>query len=175
MNALASAAQSAGKRYERELATVINLVTTRTKKRVSMGIRQELATSAKAVNDQLETSTRAKPGALRRTVTIKYSSRIPLKDFGANQKKKGVSYKISKTKGRQTIPSAFIVRLYGDNVFQRRGKARPVGSAKKGASPWGVFVKRKQARPIRKEVRSELIKEIKRRTKFLNLKASGAI
>lgn len=172
---LENAARKAGAKYEREIAVVVNDVTKKIKKQISKQIRAELATSAKAVNEQIETSPKANAKRPRRTITLKVSNRITLANFSPNQKKKGVSYKISKTQGRKTIQGAFIVEMYGGNVYKRNTPSKAVGRRKRGPSPWGVFVKRKMTRQVRRDAKRQLLEQMRRRTKYLNLKAAGTI
>jgi hypothetical protein len=171
---LEKAVRDSGRKLPQEVSVAVNATAKKLKTQISKDVRTELAAPAKAVNSKIANTraTRSNPSAV---VSLSKSKRIPLKEFRANQTKKGVSYKVSKTQGRKRIESGFIVAAYGGNVYQRRTKARPVGARKYGPSPWGVFVKRGMTPAAVKFAQKELNKQLERRIKFNVLKASGAI
>lgn len=170
------------KRIKREIATAINATKKKVASQVAKEITKELATSQKVVKEQINAKDKASAQKLQAVITVKKSKRIALREFGARQNKKGVSYKISKTKGRKLIPGAFQgprpgavnVRWRG-HVFIRQGKPRLPIRRLSGPSPWGVYVKGGRDPIVRKDARAELRKQIDRRIRFLKLKQQGTI
>lgn len=170
------------KKLPKELAIAVNATAKKTKGAISKEIRNELATKKTAVDKTLKIKTKATASSLSSTVRVEETRRIPLRDFGARQTKRGVSYKISKTTGRKTVLGAFqgpkpgvMKASWKGNVFKRAGKARLPIVKLMGVSPWGVFVKKGLTQPSIAEATAELKKQIERRIRFINLKKSGDI
>ena len=166
-----------GKRLRKELAIATNKAAKKTQRSIAKQIVQELAVTQKVVRDKTRVAKKAKatdpmPTAV---IVLQQTNRIPLKEFRPRQTKKGVTYKVSKTKGRKTIPGGFIVDAYGGHVYKRPNAARATGKRKKGPSPWGVFVKRGLRIPTIVSAKKELRKQILERVRFLKLKRSGVI
>jgi len=175
VQALARVLDGNAKQLQRQIHIAVNKTATNAQKRMAKEVGKELAVTQKVIRKTISVK-RAKVGVSpSATVTLKETARIPLKDFGARQTKKGVSFKVSKSKGRSVMQRAFIVQQYGGNVYRRRNKTRAVGKAKEGLSPWGVFVVNNLDLPQVKFSRADLLKQIKERTRFLGLKKSGAI
>jgi len=67
--------------------------------------------------------------------------RIPLIKFSARQVRRGVSYGMRRSEGRQTIPGAFVATMPSGHVgvFKRRGKVRKPIKERFGPSPMAVF------------------------------------
>ena len=162
------------RKITRELNTAINQTVRKASRLSTQEITQELAVAQKVVKEKIAVK-KSKHTELRAVVTIQESRRIPLKDFKAKQNKRGVAYKISKRKGRNTIPGAFIVDKFGGNVFKRTNDSRGPLQSFRGASPWGVFRKQRSKKKVEKQVQKELRKQIQRRIRFIELKKSGAI
>lgn len=141
-------------------------------------VTQELAVTQKVVRQH----TKVRKKDIASILDISKSKRMGLRHFKARQTKKGVSYRISKTKGRKFIPSAFQGPAPGrmnvkwkGNVFKRKGKARLPLVHVRGPSPWGVVLKGKKLKPIIKQMQAELSKQARERIRYLKLKRSGAI
>lgn len=165
-----------------ELKIAVNATAKKTKTQVSKQIRTELAAPAKAVNKTITIDSKATNQTARALVVVKKTKRIPLRDFGARQNKGGVSFRTSKTKGRKTVTGAFqgpkpgvMKASWRGRVFKRVGESRLPIVQLYGPSPWGVVVKNKMKPQAVKEANKELRKQIARRIRFQNLKASGAI
>lgn len=156
----------------KELRIVSWKVSGKTKSLIAKEVTKELAVAQKVVRRHLKAKRVEPTGAL---VRLEYQARIPLRDYKARQTKKGVSYKISKTKGRSKIASAFIVNKLGNHVFVRSGKSRLPIRKLYGPSPWGVFVVNKMTADLTPKVKSELTKQLAERLRFKTLKQSGAI
>ena len=115
-------------------------------------------------------------------LSLEKSKRISLKEFGARQTGKGVTYKIDKTGGRKTVVGSFVgprvgltsVKLRG-HVFKRKGKSRLPVVKLHGPSPWGVIKKNKRVLAVKKKLQEELKKQMAERLRYQKLKASGAI
>lgn len=160
---------------EREVATAINATSRSVMKDVNKEIRSELLTTKKAVDKALKIKGRARPGELSVTVVVRKVNRIPLRDFKARQTKAGVSYQISRSEGRESIKSAFIVKKLGGHVFIRGEKTRKPIYQRLGPSPWGVFVKRDQEKVVIVRGNAELRKQIERRIRFRILERQGKL
>ena len=170
------------KRLPRELKTAINATAKKTKTTISKSIREELATKAAAVNKTIAIKSQATETSASATVVVKKTGRISLRDFGARQNKKGVSYRVSKSQGRKLAPGAFqgpkpgvMKSSWQGRVFKRAGKARLPIQQLHGPSPWGVVVKGKMESVFQKDANAELRKQIERRIRFIRLKNSGTI
>jgi hypothetical protein len=169
-------------KIKKELATAINATSKKAKSEISKQVRDELAVTKKVIDTQISVGGKASAASLGSSVKLKKSSRIPLREFGARQTSKGVSYKVSKTQGRKTVAGAFqgpkpgvMKASWRGRVFKRVGKKRLPIVQLYGPSPWGVFVKRQQVGPTGAVIQAELAKQIDRRIRFLLLKASGKI
>lgn len=175
-------ASAVGRKLEQEVAVAINKTAKKTRTNISKEVRTELAAPAKAVNktlNQIKKATKSDPSAV---VQLQKTRRIPLRDFGARQTRAGVSYKISKSRGRNTVSGAFqgpkpgvMKASWRGNVFKRIGKKRLPIMKLMGPSPWGVFADKKMDKPTVKAIQKELRKQIEERIRFNKLKASGAI
>lgn len=172
------------KQLRRQLTTAVNATSRKTRSTMAKEVGKELATTQKAIKTTIAITKKATNATRNPTavVTQKKSGRVPLRDFKARQNKSGVTYKISKTKGRKSIPGAFqgprpgvMKASWRGRVFKRSGKSRLPIQQLFGPSPWGVFVKKKLKKPTIQESRKELLKQIDRRIRFLKLKKSGAI
>lgn len=171
-----------GRSLRKELAVACNATAAKGKSIIAKQISKELATPQKNIRATISQSRKAKDSDISATLEVRKDRRISLKEFGARQTKTGVSYKISKTRGRKSIPGAFQgprpglinVKTKG-NVFKRVGKARLPIVKLYGPSSWGVFVVGKKQGPSVTEIEAELKKQIDRRIRFIELKASGAI
>jgi len=102
----------------------INRTATMSRTEIIRRISANVSLKKKTIRDglQLEKAHRNKWAA---KITV-ISKRIPLMDFKARQGKRGVSYLISKNKGRQKIQDAFFAKLKSghEGVFKRLGKSR---------------------------------------------------
>jgi hypothetical protein len=184
VNELSKVLKGSDKLIRRQLTIAVNATGRKTTSEISKEIATELSTAQKNIKKTIKIKKKASnsekvPTAI---VTQSQTDRIPLRGFGARQTKKGVSYKVSKTKGRKDIQGAFqgprpgiIKPSWRGRVFKRAGKSRLSIIQLFGPSPWGVFVKNKMKKPIVKESKQELIKQIERRIRFMKLKESGAI
>jgi hypothetical protein len=169
------------KQVGRNVATALNATGKLAKSQIAKEITTELATPQKIVKQQIS-ATKAAGGNLSVTITLKKTNRMSLRFFGARQTKKGVSYKVSKSKGRKFVPGAFqgprpgvMKASWKGNVFKRVGTSRLPIQKLQGPSPWGVFVKKKAVRKVEKLINVELKKQLDRRIRFLTLKAQGKI
>lgn len=171
-----------GRSLRKELSVACNATASKGKSIIAKQIAKELATPQKNIRATISQSKKAKDSDISATLEVRKDRRISLKEFGARQTKTGVSYKISKSRGRKSIPGAFQgprpgrinVKTKG-NVFKRVGKARLPIVKLYGPSTWGVFIVGKKQGPSVDEIEAELKKQIDRRIRFIGLKASGAI
>lgn len=170
------------KLINRELKTAVNASAKITRASMNKTVRKSLQVNIKAVNKVLKIESVATEASLSSTVGIKKEGRIPLKEFGAKQNQKGVSYKISKEAGRKTVAGAFqgpspkrIKISWRGNVFKRVGKARLPIVKLYGPSIWGAFVIGNHVAPTQIEATQELGKQVERRIRFLELKLAGKL
>ena len=124
----------------------------------SKEIRSIYNITAKRLNKELEKvsgpnrATVSEPRAIIRAK--KLTKRNPgLQHYGAKQLKKGVSYRIRKDKGRQTLPRAFTATMSrgGKGVFVRTGKKRLPIVRKTGPSVFQMM-ERVGIEPIKRSV-----------------------
>lgn len=174
ISGLTNAVNSIAKDLKKNLAVAINETSKTGKAGIAKKIAAELAVAQKTIKEQIK-NTRASATNLTSNLQLRETKRVSLKYFGARQTKVGVSYKISKTRGRKTIRGAFISTKLHGHVFTRRGKARLPIDKKFGPSPWGVFVVNKMTKKQEEELIIELEKRVERRIRFLTLKAQGKI
>jgi hypothetical protein len=169
-------------KIKRELATAINATAKMGQREVSKVVREELAVPKKTVDKTISISRKANAGQLGATVSLSKTRRISLREFGPKQNQRGVSFKISKTRGRQFVAGAFqgpkpgaMKISWRGNAFVRAGKSRLPILKLKGPSPWGVMVKKKLEKPTGAAIQAELRKQIDRRIRLLMLRASGQV
>ena len=184
VNELSKVLKGSDKKVRRQLAIAVNATSRKTQGGIAKEVAKELATAQKNIKKTITIKKKAdgKDKVPSAVVSQTQTKRIPLRDFGARQTKKGTSYKVSKSRGRKTINGAFqgpkpgvMKSSWRGRVFKRVGKSRLPIQQLFGASPWGVFVKNDIKKPIVKESKRELIKQIERRIRFMKLKESGAI
>lgn len=179
LNKLVDAVRESGRSMRGEFAAAVNRATRGTKVPISREIRKELVIKASAMKDQIRVTRKATKQSLMGVVRLDKSERISLKHFGARQTKAGVSYRISKSKGRQVAAGAFqgpklgvMFAKFKGVVFARIGKAKLPIRKLMGPSPWGVFTRRKMQKPIVADAQQRLEKEIARRIQFNIFKAN---
>lgn len=166
--------EKTGKKLKKELSIAVNATAKRSKSIIAKQVANELAVSQKDIKTTISQSRRASESDISATVEVKKEKRLGLNKFGARQIKKGVSYKVSKSKGRSFIQGAFqgpkpglMKASWKGNVFKRVGKARKPIIKLKGPSVWGVFVAGKKIGPSISEIEAELKKQIGERIRFL--------
>lgn len=163
----------------KEIGIAVWRATKRSEKQAVRVVQQELATNQAAIKETITSERHGETGAV---LTVHKTRRIPLKDFGAKQNSVGVTYKISKTRGRKTLrggfqgPSPGVLKAsWKGNAFKRVGRARLPIVKLKGPSPWGVFRKRGGTGVVAVHLEQELAKEIAERVRFNKLKAAGGL
>ena len=176
------AIENTGRVLRKELQVAVNATAKKAKSIINREIRLELAAPASSVAKTIRASRMASNTELSATVEVKKTSRIPLRDFGARQTRKGVTARISKTRGRKLYEGAFqgprpglMNAKWRGRVFRRLGKSRNPIAQLYGPSSWGVFTVGKRQGPSVEQTEAELKKQIDRRIKFLNLKKAGTI
>jgi hypothetical protein len=169
-----AAIEGTARKLRTELAIAVNQTAAKGKRIIAKEIGNELATAQKNIAKEISTGRKANAVDITSTVEVKKTSRIPLREFGARQTKKGVSFRVSKSKGRKTVAGAFQVPRPGlmnakwrGRVFKRLGKSRLPITQLMGPSAWGVFVVGKKIGPSSEQVEAELKKNIDRRIKFI--------
>ena len=179
---LKKALEGTSRKLKAEMRIAVNATANKSKSIINKEIRSELATSAKAISPTIRVSRKAAGDELSATVEVKKTGRISLREFGARQGKKGTSYKVSKTKGRKTIPDAFqgpkpgvMKASWRGHVFRRVGKTRLPIVKLFGPSPWGVMTVGNKLGPSKEQTQAELEKQVQRRIRFVTLTKSGAI
>ena len=164
---------------KKEIRIINSKVAKKGKSFIAKAVTSELAVTQKVVKSKLAEKRNSDGSA---QVAIRKSSRINLKDFGARQNKKGVSYRISKSQGRKVLAGAFMgpkpgvkFTSLGGKAFKRIGKSKKPTATLRGPSPWGVHVKNNQIQPTVQKIAAELRKQAAERLRFQRLKRSGAI
>lgn len=149
----------------------------------------DLVGSKKRGIKQLLTSSRPTKDKPTSKVVLKKSARPSLKLFGLKQKYRkdrktgryrgtGISYRMDKTKGRQTIKTGFGAesqvwpKLYG-HAFVREGKKRFPISKLHGVSPWGIIKINKLVKPWKQYGRERIRKNLEHQVRYRLLKAQG--
>lgn len=172
------------KKLRREIAVAVNATSKKTVSIWAKEVSKEIATAQKNIKATIKVSRKAaateskSPTAV---VTQRKTGRIPLRDFGAKQNKKGVTYRISKGKrgfaaGAFQGPKPGVMKAsWRGRVFKRVGEGRLPIIQLFGPSPWGVSIENNLTNPVGKATKVELLKQIERRTRFIKLKQSGAI
>lgn len=174
-----------GKKVRQQIAIAVNATTKKTVSTWAKSVGNEIATAQKNIKATIEISKKASASQGKSPTAVvrqKKTGRISLRDFKGRQGATGVSYRIKKSGGRGFVQSAFqgprpgkVSPKWKGRVFKRVGKARNPIIPLFGPSPWGVTTKKKLKKPITKETKAELVKQIERRIRFLKLKQSGAI
>ena len=165
---------NAAKNIPRELYTVLNKAGSKTKIAMAREVGQEITAKAKSIKEQIKIHKDRHNMAV--TVSLYKSGRIPLRDFGAKNTKKGVTAKISKTAGKKIYPNSFIITKFGNHVFNRVGKERFPLLKPRGPSPWGVLVKNpEKITAIVIVSRVAVVRALSDRIRYLELKKSGGL
>lgn len=171
-----------GANARKEVAIAVNKTGQKTKSSMAKSVSSELAAKQKDIKSVIRVQGKATDQSMRTKIVLKKEVRIPLRDFGAKQTKSGVTYKISKTKGRKTIAGAFqgqrpgvMKRSWKGNVFKRVGKERLPIVRLFGPSAWGVFVVNNLDAPTVAEAQTELEKQARERLRYLLVKAQGKL
>ena len=176
------------KKLKKELMIAVNATATKAKSLMARQIGKELAVAQKEIKPHIKVTKKATSGDIdiSATVNIAKTKRLSLRLFGVKQNQAGVTYKISKTKGRQNVLRAFTGPKPGVPAAKLRGhafvranfgkgsKRLPIRKLK-GPSPWGVFVKKKMTPAQLKEIETELAKQIERRINLNVLRANKLV
>jgi hypothetical protein len=185
---LKAAVGKAGKKFSKEIAGAINDVSKKTRLEMGRGIREHVKMSKVESEKTLKMSSKATETNLSVTVSLR-STRRPrrpgLQHFNAKQNKKGVTYRVSATKGKSgkgfvagafmgPSPGKFAPKLYG-GVFKRVGKSRLPVVRLHGVSAYGAYVKNELSGPQAKQITDDLKYQMERRIKFNILRAEGLI
>lgn len=172
---LKKAIEGTSRKMDREIAIAINQTRTPARNTVSKQVREELSISAKNLNPLLQIGSKASPSRLTSSVSLKKSKRPNLADFtGTRQLKKGgLSYKVSKSRGRSRAPHAFQVGRFSGKAYQRIGKPRGPIKQLSGPSPWGVYRKNKMIRQGVKTIAEILRSKTERRIRDAIRKKQG--
>ena len=184
---LTKAVGDARKSLPKEISAAINSVSRKTKLDIGRKIRKQANIKKEVSELVIKVVATSSPSSLSAKVVLRKTDRPSLKEFGATQTKRGVSYKINKQGRRGTVPSAFIVASLGSHAFKRtgafgkatkgryKGKTREKIKRLRGPSPWGVFVKNNMSPVQVKEIEAELAKQIERRINLNVLRANGLV
>jgi len=179
---LIEATGKAKKSFSKELAASINAVSKKTKLQIGRDIRATVALDKKESERPLSIRATATTDNLVAIVTLKKTKRLGLRHFKARQDKTGVSYKISKTGGRQRVAGGFqgpkpgVMKMsWRGNAFKRVGKSRLPIIQLKGVSAYGAYAKNELSGPQVKTIEDELEKQIERRIKLNVLRANGLV
>jgi len=170
----------ASENLPREVYSAFNEAAKKTKKMMAVEVTNQIEhkLAQKIIKKQLKTIKDRKN--LTVTVSLVKSWRVPLRDYGARQTKKGVTIaNRGKGTGRTVYPHAFVVKKFGNHVYTRtqngKGPRGPILKLK-GVSPWGVLIKNKSAIATIVQVsKDEVKKQLADRIRYLNLKKQGQL
>ena len=157
------------KKLPKELASIANKVAKAHAKEIGKEIRKEVVMKAKEVIKFIKQEKKASENDISTNLFIRGHERVPLKQFGARQTKKGVSYKINKKEKRKNVISAFrpnIPRL-GNHVFLRETKSRKPIRKLYGPSVLGVYIVNKMVEFSQEQLSDELGKQVERRVRTI--------
>ena len=87
------------KRVSREVAIAINATSKKVASDIAEEVTKELATPQKTVKEQIRKGSRATATKLGTTVTLRKSSRLALRNFGARQNKKALPTRSARRRG----------------------------------------------------------------------------
>ena len=169
LNALMNVLTETPKKLPKELASIANKVAKGHAKEIGKEIRKEVVMKAKDVIKFIKQEKKATENDISTNLFVRGNERVPLKQFGARQTKKGVSYKISKKHKRKTVPSAFgpnIPRL-GSHVYARQTKSRLPIRKLYGPSVLGVYLKNDMLKFSEEQLSDELEKQVTKRVRAI--------
>jgi hypothetical protein len=169
----------------KHLKAVVNRTSKRTQAFVAKLIREEIVITTKGAKQAVKLTKPASDVNLTAELDVVREDRISLREFGAKQNKKGVTYRVSKREGRKRIPSAFIVASLGGHVFVRDGLKRPAVKGrykgmmrqkiykKQGPSLYRVVAQEDKLAAINDFTGAELTRQMQDRIRFLSLPPIG--
>lgn len=175
------------KDVRKQVRIAVNKAGQRMESKMAKMVREEINVTAKAVKKVITRPRLADENNLFTTIEVGKDKRIPLKEFGARQSKKGVTYKISKRGGKKTLLGGFIVRSLGGHVFVRvgekveaskgryKGKMRQPIVKKYGPSVWGYFANRAVKDKVQSDANAELETQVLERIRFLTVKVKNQL
>lgn len=178
---LKEATSKSKKSFTKELAAAINETAKNHRMRQGRNIRSVVNLKKKQIESSIKI-TKATSVTPQARVFLLETYREGLQHFGAKQNKRGVSYKIGKTKGRGMVIGAFMgpspgqlaPKLYG-GVFKRVGKERLPIIKLYGVSPYGAYEKN-DFEKIDVAFSADYLKgQIERRIKLNVLRANGLV
>ncbi len=172
--AMKAAIEGTGRSLRKELV----IATNQTAKKTQTGIAKQLAAKLnlkQKVSKRGVRVTRTASGQdISATVEVNKDKRFNLTAFiGTKQAATGVSYKTMRKGSRKVAKGSFEVAKWGGRTFKRVGKKRTPIRSLKGPSQWGVFVVGKMVQPTVQEAEAELKKNIDKRIRTIQRKASG--
>jgi len=176
MRAMLQELESVPKAIPRALSGAINDTSKKEVTEISKLIRARTTIKKRDIDKHLRRDF-SSPKKLEGGLSLEKSGRIALGHFGARQTKGGVTYKISKTGGRNLVPDAFgpdIPRL-GLMVYKRAGKDRTPLIKLYGPSPWGIVVKNDLQSVIGSDAQEVLTKSVARRVNLEVLRLRGEV
>lgn len=165
----------------KEMSIAVNKASDKVKSAAAKAVSKELATLQRDIKKTIRI-VKATELKLSSQVVIDKSDRIPLRAFKPEQVADGVTYRISRTKGKRKLIGAFMgprpdrvnVR-WKNNVFIRQGKKRLPINKLFGPSPWGVFVKGGMVVPTVAIGKEQLYAELLERVRFLTQKSKNQL
>ena len=137
----------------------LNKAAAQTKTQASKSIRQIRNLKAGTVNKQMRVRKASRVKA--ESAVIATGAAIPLRDYGARQTARGVTFRVNKGK-RSLLRGAFIVRSIGQHVFTRKGKKRLPIIKRVGPSLPSTFIRKEVVRAMRGKVREVYPRLIKK-------------
>jgi len=179
---LSLAVAAAGKSLRKEIAAAVNASVKDAEIQMARDIGSEITMKIGEIKKNIRTPRKATEMNPEGVVSLSWAKREGLQYFNARQTKKGVTYKISKKRGRGIIPGAFMgpspgvlaPKLYG-GVFKRVGSARLPIAKLRAVSAAGVFLKNKYEHALPGFIREKLTHQLERRINLNVLRANGLV
>jgi hypothetical protein len=158
---------------DRELNIILGATAKKAKSFIAKAVSSEVMINQKAIRNITKIK---ESGTLERTITLKKTARVSLKEFSLYQTKgAGITYRIAKGGAKSKLAHGFVVKKLGGHGFKRIGKTRLPIAKLHGPSPWGVFIKHKKTAIVKKQIDTELSYQFARRLQYLTYKQSRNI
>lgn len=166
--------ENTGRNLRKELVIACNQTARKTQGVIAKQLAAKLNLKQKVSKRGVRVTRTASGQDISATVEVNKDKRFNLTAFiGTKQAATGVSYKTMRKGSRKVAKGSFEVAKWGGRTFKRVGKKRTPIRSLKGPSQWGVFVVGKMVQPTVQEAEAELKKNIDKRIRTIQRKASG--
>lgn len=169
-----------GANVRKEIAVVINETAKQVKIPASRELGKILPVPSKTLKKTIGQSRKANDRRLEAVVILRDGYEFPLRFFKPKQMTGGIQVqkdkRIKGKAGKSFLPSAFIVKEFGSNVFLRTTTKRsPIKKQFSGVTPGQAFKDANIAALVAKVARKQLPKQLNERIRYLLVKARGQL